>query len=287
MFRSLLYVPASSERFIARAHQRDADAIILDLEDSVAPNQKEAARAGLAAAVAAVSRNGAKVFVRINSEEERRYADAEAACRAGAFGLFVSKCNSSEQLARLTAHLVDAERRSDRTEATVLVPMLEDPGAVLDARQIVSGHARVFGLIVGAEDIATAMGAEPTREALRLPRLLTHLAAKAIGAYSFGLLHSIADFTNEAAIEAAAKEARELGFDGATCVHPNIVRILNTAFSPSEAQIDQARRMIDAYEATLAGGSGACLFEGKMIDAPIVERARTMIARHEGRSERS
>ena len=112
MIRSLLYVPASSERFIAKAHDRGADAVILDLEDSVASSEKEKARAALAATVPAVSRNGAKVFVRINSEADLMFADSEAACRAGAFGLFVPKSRRPNDLVRLAASVkmeIDSE----------------------------------------------------------------------------------------------------------------------------------------------------------------------------------
>ena len=105
MIRSMLYVPASSERFVAKAQERGADAIILDLEDGVAPSEKSKARASLRDAVPAVARNGAPVFVRINSGSDAMLADAEAACRAGAFGLFVPKTREPQVLVRLAAHL--------------------------------------------------------------------------------------------------------------------------------------------------------------------------------------
>jgi len=277
MFRSLLYVPASSERFIAKAHEREADAIILDLEDSVAPGEKDKARAALGAAVPAVSRNGAKVFVRINAEDDRLLADAEAAALAGAFGLFVPKTREPQALGRLTRHLDEVERRSGRGEQVVLIPMIEDPGAVFDARAIAAASPRVFGLIVGGEDIATAMAADATPEVLRLPKLLVHMAARAAGVHSFGLLRSVADFRDGAGIEQAAHEARAFGFEGATCVHPSVVAILNRVFSPSAEEIDRASRMIAAYEQSLAAGQGACVFEGKMIDVPVVMRARALL----------
>src|SRR5262245_37429751 len=148
MFRSLLYVPASSERFIAKAHEREADAIILDLEDSVAPSEKAGARAALPASVPAVARNGAKVFVRINSELDRRLMDAEAACRAGAFGLFVTKTREPQDIVQLGQYIDEVERRIGR-ERTVFIPMIEEPGPVFDARAIAKADARVFGLMVG------------------------------------------------------------------------------------------------------------------------------------------
>jgi citrate lyase subunit beta/citryl-CoA lyase len=282
MIRSMLYVPASSQRFIAKAHERGADAIILDLEDSVAPSEKEKARAGLGKAVPAVSRNGAKVLVRINSSEDMMLADAEAACRAGAFGLFVSKASHPNILERLDRHLQEIENVMPQSHKTVLVPMIEDPGAVLNARAIAGATSRVFGLITGSEDLATAMGAEPTSEALRVPKILVHLAAKAAGVLSFGFVFSQTHFRDLAGVASAAREARSFGFDGATCVHPSAIPILNETFSPSTEEIDRATRMVAVYEQSLAAGKGACLFEGKMIDVPMVARARALLAKQAG-----
>ena len=279
MFRSLLYVPASSERFVAKAHERDADVVILDLEDSVAPAQKDMARAALAAAVPSVARNGAKAFVRINSDDARYLPDAEAACRAGAYGLFVPKSRDPKRIENLATRLREVEREIGRKDETRLVLMIEDPGAVFDARAIAAASPRVFGLCVGGEDIATEMAAEPTPEVLRLPKLMVHMAAKAAGVHSFGLLRTVADYQDTAAIEKAAHEARAFGFDGSTCVHPSAVAILNRVFSPSAAEIDHATRMIAAFDASVAAGTGAFVFEGKMIDIPVVNRARAMIAR--------
>lgn len=276
--RSLLYVPASSERFIAKAHERGADAIILDLEDAVAPSQKDAARAQLGSSVAAAGQRGAAVFVRINAEPERIHLDAEAACRAGAFGIFVPKTRDPRALAVLADFVHGFERLIGR-EPMVLVPMIEDPGAVLDARSIATATPRIYGMIVGSEDLATALGAEPTPEVLQLPKLLVHYAAKAAGVRSLGLLRSVADYNDHAGIEASARLARQFGFDGATCVHPAVVPILNRAFSPSEQELDHARRLVAAYEQAHAEGRGAVEFEGKMIDEPVARRARALLER--------
>ena len=282
MIRSMLYVPASSERFIAKALERGADAIILDLEDSVAPDEKEKARAGLTKSIPSVSRNGATVFVRVNSEERMILADAEAACRAGAFGLFVPKARDPDELKRLARHLDKVEKATKRRQKTMLVAMIESAGAVLDARALATATSRVFGLIVGSDDLATAMGAEPTPEVLRFPALMVHFAAKACGVLSFGFLLSQGEFRDTAAIARTAREARSFGFDGGTCVHPSAIPILNEAFSPSAAEIDRAKRLIIAYEESLAAGKGACAFEGKMIDLAMVARARNLLAKPAG-----
>jgi citrate lyase subunit beta / citryl-CoA lyase len=276
--RSLLYVPVSSERFLAKAHERSADAIILDLEDAVAPAQKDAARARLGEAVAMVRRNGAVVFVRINAEPQRIRLDAEAACRAGANGLMVPKSRDPAAIAALGDFLGDVEQALGRS-AMLLVPMIEDAGAVLDARPIATASPRVFALMTGGEDLATVLDAEPAPDVLRIPKLLVHLAAKAAGVRSFGLLRTVADYNDLEGIAQSAKEARRHGFDGASCVHPTVVPILNRAFSPSEDELDHARALIAAADKAQAEGRGAFEFEGRMVDEPVVKRARALIAK--------
>ena len=253
--RSLLYVPAHSERFLAKAHERGADAVILDLEDAVPEADKDRARDGLADAAKSVSRNGAKVFVRINSGGRRR-ADADAASRAGAYGLVLAKA----ELGELGSFSLPA------------IAMLESPGAVLDAREY-ARHPGVMGLLVGSEDLATELGATPTPEVLRTPKLLVHYAAKAEGKLSFGLLRSVADYADLPAIEAAGREARAHGFDGATCVHPSVVPVLNAAFAPDESEIAWAERVVHAAKS----GAGAFTVDGRMVDAPVIARARRIL----------
>jgi citrate lyase subunit beta/citryl-CoA lyase len=275
VIRSLLYVPAHAERFVAKAHEREADAIILDLEDAVPPGEKSNARAALGDAVPAVSRNRALVFVRINAGDD---ADAEAACRAGAFGLLTPKTRAPETLRKLAALLGKLERETGR-KPMHLVPMIEDPGAVFDARAIGAATPRVLALMTGGEDMATALGAEPTPEALRFPKMMVHMAAKAVGVLSLGMIRTVADYRDTDAVARAAHEARGLGFDGASCVHPSVVPILNAAFAPSAAEIDRATRLIATAEAEAAQGRGAFVFDGKMVDEPVVVRARALLAK--------
>lgn len=276
VIRSLLYVPASSERFIAKAAERGADAIILDLEDAVAPSEKAAARDKLAQAVPMVGKNGATVFVRINAEPERQRADAEAAVKAGAFGILVTKARDPNALRRIASWLEPLE---NGRKPAVLVPMIEDPGAVLDARALATSTPRVFALLTGGEDLATALGGEPTPEVLTVPKLLVHYAAKAAGVLSWGLLRTVADYSDLAAIERSVKEARAHGIDGATCVHPAVIPLLNKGFSPSPEELDHARRLVEAYDKAQASGIGAVEFEGKMIDEPVAQRARALLRR--------
>ncbi len=268
--RSFLYVPAHSERFIARAHERGADAIILDLEDAVPHEQKTAARDNLAATIVSVTRNGAAAFVRINSGARQR-EDALAATRAGAHGLFIPKAGDPGALEALAGTLRAEEARIGRTP-TPFVAMIEDPAAMLDARAIARVQ-RVMALSFGAEDFTAITGGTPTPEVLRHPKLVVHYAAKAEGKLSLGLLQSIADYSDLDRLAAAAREAKSHGFDGATCIHPSGVPALNDGFAPSEAERDWARRVLAAAPQSDA----AFNLDGRMVDAPVLARARRIL----------
>lgn len=268
--RSLLYVPAHSARFLQKAHERGADAIILDLEDAVPEADKDAARSGLTEAVGSVGQHGAKVFVRINAGP-RQNDDALAACRAGAFGLMVPKVTSSAALDTL-AGFIQVEEAALGRPALLFLALIESPAALLDARAIAGVH-RVIGLVLGSEDLANAIGATPTPEVLRHPKLMLHYAAKAEGKLSLGLLQSSADYADIAALAVAAAEARAHGFDGATCVHPAAVPILNAGFTPGTEERAWAERVLSASKET----TGAFVLDGRMVDAPILARARKII----------
>jgi citrate lyase subunit beta/citryl-CoA lyase len=258
MWRSMLYVPAHAERFLSKAHERGADAIILDLEDAVPEADKDAARAGLAEAVAHVGQAGAAVLVRINAGA-RAMDDARAAVAAKAAAIVVAKAEP-QGLAALAPLGVK------------LVALLESPAAILDARAC-AALPTVIGVTVGGEDLATALGGKPVPEVLRTPKLLAHYAAKAEGKLSFGMLRSTADYSDLGAIKASAEEARMHGFDGASCVHPSLVPILNAAFAPSAEEIAWATRVVEAA----TRNAGAFALDGQMIDRPVVERARAVL----------
>ncbi|MBE9639569.1 HpcH/HpaI aldolase/citrate lyase family protein [Salipiger mangrovisoli] len=270
--RSLLYVPANAERFVAKAHERGADAVILDLEDAVEEGSKDAARAALAAAVPHVGQGGAKVYVRVNTGP-RMGADARAALAAGAHGIMLPKAETAASIDALLAELGAA----DDGTADILA-IIEDAAGVLDARQV-AAHPRVVALALGAEDFATSTGGQPIPEVLRLPKLMVHYAAKAEGKLSLGLLRSVADFNDAEGLAAAAAEAARFGFDGASCIHPKVVSVLNTAFSPSEAALTRARRIVEAAEKAAAQGTGAFMLDGEFVDLPVLNRAKAVLAK--------
>nr|WP_246419782.1 CoA ester lyase [Neoroseomonas alkaliterrae] len=276
----MLYVPASAEKFVARAHERGADAIILDLEDGVAPASKPAARAGLAAAVASVRRNGADVLVRINRPLRVAVEDIAAAVTAGADALVCTKVMGPDHVRLLSELAAESEAACGRAAGTVrFVVLIEDAAALAHAQAIAAADPRVVALGVGGEDLATDLGAEPTPDALDLPKRMGLVAARAAGVLPLGFIGTVAGLKDLEGYRAMLRRSRAIGFACASCVHPSQVPIINEEYGPRPEEVERARRLVAAFEAALAEGRGAVAFEGEMIDKPIVERARRLIAR--------
>jgi len=279
-WRSLLFCPADNERFVAKAHTRGADAIIVDLEDSVAREGKAAARAGLAEAVAAVGQGGAEVLVRINRELPSAVLDIEAAVSPTVTGLMIPKVLGPEHV-RLLGEVVTM-RESELGLAlghTSFVALVESAAALEHLGAIARADSRLVALAVGGEDLATDLAAKPTADTLYVAKMLGLYAARAAGILPLGVLASVAPIDGGDVYRAMLERSRTLGFACATCVHPSQVPLLNAAFDSSPPELDHARRVVAAYEQGRAQGHGAVLFEGVMIDKPIVERAYRLLAR--------
>lgn len=281
VWRSLLFVPANNSRFVEKAHTRGADGIILDLEDSVPRAERHEARARLETSVAAVGRSGADVLVRINAELEECEADLEAAVIAGVHALMVPKVESADSLRAVSRRTEALEReRGLRPGGIRFMLLIESPGALLHADEIARADARSIALDLGSEDFATAAGMVPEPDTLAMPKQLALLAARAAGLVPIGIMGTVAEYSDIDAYAALARRSRRFGFEGATCIHPGVVPALNEAFTPSHDQLEQARRVVDAYEEAEARGEGAINVGGKMVDVPVADRARRLLARH-------
>ena len=280
VWRSLLYVPAHVHRFVDKAHLRGADCIQLDLEDSVPPAEKPAARAAIAAAAPLVRRAGADVLVRINAPLALAVPDIQAAIGPHVDGLIITKARGPDHIRLLDELVSECEARAGLPVGhTWFYPLIETPDALPHAQAIAQATPRTVAMGLGAEDFATAIGAEPTEANLATPKRLLLYAARAAGVMPLGLLGSIADFSDPAAFQEMAQRSRAAGFEGASCINPAQVAPLNAAFTPAEAEIAHARRVIAADTAARALGRGAVALDGKMIDVPIVRRAEHLLAR--------
>ena len=279
VWRSMLFVPVHVERFVAKAADCGADAIILDLEDAVPPAEKPRARGLVRAAAAEVSRCGADVLVRINRPLREALADLEAVIGIGVAALMLPKVAGPEHVRLLAEAIDEIEReRGRRLGATRLVAMVETADAYFKMQAIAGASSRLVGLTLGAEDFALSTGMQPEPEALLPPKLEMVIAARAAGILPLGFVGSIADYRDPASVTATIRRAKRLGFVGAPCIHPSVVPILNREFSPSADEVSDAHALVAAFDAGLAQGLGAVEHKGRMIDLPVVERARQVLA---------
>ena len=284
----MLFVPVLNETFLAGAPKRGADCIQLDLEDSIPLARKAEARVAVRAAAEGLAARGVDVVVRINRPWRMAIADIEASVGPAVVALNLPKVPDAGYV-RAVAEILD-ELEAERGLApghTGLVAMIETAEGLLNMAAIAAAHERVLAITVGAEDLALSMGMEPVADALYVPNVQAVAAARAAGCLPIGFVGTVADYQDEARFGEVARQARRLGFAGGFCVHPKQVPILNAAFSPSAAEVAEAEAIVTAYQAAERAGKGAVTHQGRMIDQPVVDRARALLQRHAAIAGRS
>ncbi|MDB6454931.1 HpcH/HpaI aldolase/citrate lyase family protein [Falsirhodobacter sp. 20TX0035] len=277
--RSSLTVPLSSEQFIAKAHLRGADTITLDLEDGVAPAAKPAARDALRDAVVSAGRGGAGVGVRINRPLRMAMADLEAAVIPGVAYISIAKAESADHVRLLSETILELEEERGLSPGGIgLTAAVESAAALQNAHAIAAADPRLFGIGLGAEDIAADCRMDPVADALVLPKQMIVFAARAAGIEPFGYVGTVADYTDLDGLREAVRRGRRMGFSGGSAIHPDQIPVLNEGFSPTPAEIDHARGIIAANDEAVAQGRGAFAYEGRMIDRPVLARALATLA---------
>lgn len=278
--RSILCVPADQERFVLKAVERHADLILLDLEDGVAPAAKEAARASLRRHVDYLHGRGAAVYVRINHVAHLLAADLAACVGAGADGIVMPKVERPGEIHAVDLQLQRLEGdHGAKPGRTRMFALIETPPGLCNGPEIATASPRLVSMGIGAEDFATSMHMDPCIESLSYPAQSVAIAAVAAGLHPTGLPGPVGDFTDLAAYRKVAEHARKLGIRGAICIHPLQVPILNEVFAAAPSELAQARRIVEAFDAAERTGKGAIALDGRMIDAPIANRARELLAR--------
>lgn len=262
--RTLLFVPASRPAFVDKAHLRGADVVILDLEDGVAPAEKELARGLVGDHVRRLVGLGQRTWVRVRADQALG-GDLAAIAGAGAEAVLLPKVEASGEIAAALSGL-DVD--------TVLVPTIETAAGLLAAPSLARSDARIAGLAFGSEDFATDLGIAPEPTGLAFPAQQVVIAARAAGLPAFGLPGSLAEIDDLDALAEVADLGARIGFQGALCVHPAQVPVLSRAFGPTAEAVAWAQAVVEA-----AGEGGAVMLNGAMIDRPIVERARAILAR--------
>lgn len=278
-WRSLLFVPGDAPAKLAKAAARGGDAVIIDLEDGVPPAGKAAARTALARHVPALAARGVAVLVRINAAWRMAVPDLAAAILPGLAAVMVPKAEDAARLSVLADMLAEGEADAGLPAGGIgLVPLVETPRGLARLAEI-AGAPRVAGLAFGGEDFAAALAVEATPEVLELPCRQVALAAAACGLPAWGLPISLAGFQDLEAYAAGARRARAMGLSGALCIHPAQIAVLNDSFRPTPAQVDAARAILARWDEAAATGQAVTVLDGAMIDLPVVERARRILAR--------
>ena len=276
VWRSLLFLPI---RLVDRAKKTGADAIILDLEDAVAPNAKDAVRAELPAAIDAVAAQGLDVTVRINRPWRLAVKDIEAAVSANTTALLLPMTDSAAHVKEVASVVAEIEAEKGLPEGhTFLCPLIETAEGYLNAREIAHASPRMISLSLGSEDFALSMGMDAAPETLYAPKQYIIACARAAGLTPSGFIGSIAEFKDIDKLYEVFERSKRAGFRTASCIHPNQVKVCNEVFGPSEQEIAQARKIVDAYDAALTAGEGAITVDGIMVDVPVADRARATLA---------
>lgn len=284
--RSLLFVPADSEKKLARGLESGADALIVDLEDSVAPGAKEKAREMAAEFVAANRKAPAPaLYVRVNDlTTGMTDADLAAVVGAGARSIMLPKCNGGGDVSRLSVKLRVAEAEAGLEDGTTgIVPLVTETAiGVLSARSYVDPDPRLQAVTWGAEDLSAAIGARETRDAdgrltdvFRLARAMTLLAASAADVPAIDTVFP--DFRDLDAFRRSCLEAERDGFGGCMAIHPAQVPVINEVYTPGAEAVEQARAIVAAF--AVEGNPGVVAIDGKMFDRPHLRRAERLLAR--------
>lgn len=268
-------MPGSNPRALATARTLAADGLIVDLEDAVAPDAKESARAIAAAALAEGGYAGHEVVLRVNPlDTPWGHADLAAAATMPIDAVLLPKIESPDRVA-LTVSLLDALGAPERLAVWC---MLETPRGILYAREIAAASPRLAALVLGTSDLTKDLHALATRDRLPLITALG-LAVLAARAYGLAILDGVhLDLEDDDGLTTSCRQGRELGFDGKTLIHPKQIAAANAAFAPTADEIEWSRRIIAAHAEASAAGKALALVDGRLIENLHVENARRLLA---------
>jgi citrate lyase subunit beta / citryl-CoA lyase len=272
--RSVLYMPGANTRALEKARGLPADALILDLEDAVAPDAKPAARANIAAALAAGGYGARELILRVNAlATPWGHDDLVAAAGMRLDAVLLPKVESADAVRQAEAVL----RAAGAPTVLALWCMMETPLAMLKAAEIAAASPRVACLVMGTSDLAKDLHARHTRD--RLPMLTSlGLCLLAARAYGLAILDGVhLDLADDEGFAAQCRQGRELGFDGKTLIHPKTIAAANAAFAPAAEEVEWSRRIIAAHAEAEAAGKGIVLVDGKLIENLHVEDARRTV----------
>ncbi len=273
--RSVLYMPGSNPRAMEKGKTLQADGLILDLEDAVAPDAKAQARTQIGAAIAGGGYGRRELIVRTNGLNTAwGYEDLVFAATSGADAVLLPKVESADLVRQAEQILVASAAPADLK----IWCMMETPLAMLNAKEIAGASPRLGAFVMGTSDLAKDLHAAHTRD--RLPMITSlGLCMLAARAYGLAILDGVyLDLNDDEGFAASCRQGVELGFDGKTLIHPKTLPAANAAFGPSADEVAHSRRIIDAFQVAVAEGKGVVLVDGKLVENLHVENARRLVA---------
>jgi citrate lyase subunit beta/citryl-CoA lyase len=277
--RSLLFVPIDSPRKLAKARTLQADAFILDLEDSIAMTRKMEARAALADQLASPESFAGKTFVRVNAISTKFFeGDLDVAVAPSVDGILLPKCEAEADVVRVDHEISRIESRRGMPHGTTkLLPILETARGVVRAYEIGCSSERVAALCFGPEDYCADMGINRTRAGaeLAIPRMLVSQAAHA--ARKSAIDGVFTNFNDEEGLIEDTRRGKEMGYTGKALIHPNQILPVHRMFAPAEDEVAWAQEVIEAFEKATAKGAGLVVVRGKMVDEPVADQAREIL----------
>ncbi|MBP3752592.1 MAG: CoA ester lyase [Pyramidobacter sp.] len=280
MRRSMLFLPGNTPNIIVNGDALGADNVILDLEDAVSPDQKDAARILVRNAIKAIGFDNVELTVRINSLDTPYWKDdLEEIVPLAPDLIMPTKVNSAADVLTLDAAIAGIEKRSGLDVGTVkLIPLIETAQGLENAAAIAAACPRVAAIFLGAEDLTADLRCPRTKEGTEIfyarSRMVSAARAAGVDVYDT----PFTDVNDDEGIVRDAQFARSMGFTGKACISPRHVRAVNEAFSPTQKEIDYAYEVLEAIRQAKEQGRGAISLHGKMIDKPIVLRAEQTIA---------
>ena len=274
--RSRLYLPGNTPKFFVNAGLHQPDGVILDLEDSVAPSEKDAARLLVRAALRELSFYGAEKMVRINQLPEG-LEDLKYVVPYGVELILIPKCETKEQV-RMVVQAIESIQKTCGLEGQILLmPIIESAMGGLNALSIAQADSSVVALAIGLEDYTADIGVQRTdqgKESFWLRSQVVN-AARAAGIQPIDTVFS--DVADMDGLRQSVVEAKSLGFDGKGCIHPRQIAVIHEAFAPEKEEVAKATRIVRAFELATAAGLGVVSLGSKMIDPPVVKRAQDMV----------
>ena len=280
-WRSVHFIPANVPRFVDKATSLAPDAFQIDLEDSVPEHEKDSSRTQVRAIATRLLATGADVLVRVNRPLRHAVRDVEASVCKQVSALTFGKIDGPSHVRLMDELISDCELREGlplgHTRMNVII---ETPQAFQRMEAIASASPRIAAMMLGTEDFSSAVGSSPIDEVMLGPKQQMIIAARAAGVQALGYIGSIANFRDPEAFRQMVHRSRAFGFIGGTSIHPLQIAVLNEEFGVTDAQADHAQRMLQANDQAIAEGRGSFVFDGAMVDLPIIDRARQLLACH-------